>query len=63
MKDINIISRFIDLINYALFHLETNTGPLLFHTRCLYLNIHDLKIPLLSLLIHSTSRSSLHELS
>jgi hypothetical protein len=63
MKGINIVSRFIDLMNYALFHLENNTRPLLFHTCCLYFNIHDLKIPFLSLLAYTTSRSSLHELN
>jgi hypothetical protein len=63
MKSINITSRFIDTMNYALFHLETNTRPLLFHTCYLYFNIRDLKIPLLSVLIYPTSRSSLHELN
>ena len=52
MKGINIIRRFTDLMNYALFHLEPNAWPLLFHTCCLYFNIHELKIPLLSLLIY-----------
>ena len=60
---VNIISSFIDLLNYALSHLETNTRPLLFHTCCLYFNVHDFKVPLLSLLIFPTSRSSLHELN
>jgi len=50
-------------MNYAVFHLEANTRRLLFHTCCLNFNTRDLKIPLLSLLIFPTSRSSLHEVN
>ena len=58
MKCVRIISTLTDLMNYALFLLEANQRPPLIHTCCFYFNIHDLKIPLLSLLIFPTSRPS-----